>query len=78
MDTIRIYEAVLAGAIPLIESTVIWQLHRQYGLILRSWDELMDLPDWPLMELPTHELLKESYWKEQVAVHQMRCIRTRN
>ena len=78
IDTHRIYEAVLAGAIPLIESTSIWAMHRQFGLIIENWDELITVPEWPLMEVPPHEFLSESYWRDKVAIHQMQFMRIRN
>ncbi len=76
MDTLRIYETILAGSIPLIEYTKLWKMHKKFGLILRSWNELSTIPPNSIVGEYSKSLLGESYWLDKVYSHQLQCTRT--
>ncbi len=71
MDTIRIYEAVLAGAIPIIQKTDIWQMHRKFGIVIDDWSQLATIPIPPLITPLSIKMLNLNYWRQKISKHQM-------
>jgi len=75
-DTIRTYEAILCGSIPLVYKTPIWRLHRKIGcLIFESLEELTRVPPVGVLEPLNGKFVRLDYWQKLILQHQISNFR---
>jgi len=78
IDTIRIYESLLSGSIPIVLKSPLWHMHREVGCtILNDLEELLSLPS---SVTDPNDLRKKSYKflteiPERITNHQVRFFR---
>jgi hypothetical protein len=76
MDSMRIYETILAGAIPIIQKTDIWPMHRKFGIVIDSWSQLDSIPLPPLICPTNTMMLNLNTWRELISEHQLLFAKT--
>jgi hypothetical protein len=65
-DTLRLYESILAGSIPVVLENPIMDMHRDLGcVVLQSWDQIADLPRQPVQKID-RKLVSLSYWRDRL------------
>lgn len=70
-DTLRIYETILSGSIPIVKVNPLWRLHREMGcIIVDDWKQVLDISNHITNQRSKELILTENYWKEKIDGHQ--------
>lgn len=71
-DTLRIYEAAIAGSMPIVQKTGIWRTHRELGfLIFDELDDIFHVPRYSLKSFINLEKISMSYQVDRISRHQL-------
>ena len=78
-DTLRAYEAIVCGSMPVVFKTPIWRMHQRLGfLIVDDPLEILELPEFPFFSVQGSDFLNMGSFREQIFSHQLRQCRFRS
>jgi hypothetical protein len=71
-DTLRIYEAAIAGSMPIVQKTGIWRTHRDLGfLIFEELTDIFHVPSYSLKRFIDLEKISLSFQIDRIFRHQL-------
>jgi hypothetical protein len=71
-DTLRIYEAAIAGSMPIVQKTGIWRTHRELGfLIFEDLADIFHVPTYSLKSFIDLEKISLSHQIHRIFRHQL-------